>query len=73
MHLPRVLSADVPQNRPPSIPPTPPEPDSSPPGTSTSSPQHIVHNHAAVSKKKEKHDVDLHAFPVLSLASFHSL
>ncbi|KAJ1350851.1 hypothetical protein KIN20_006747 [Parelaphostrongylus tenuis] len=46
--LPKVLSMDYASNQLPSIPPTPPEPDSSPPGTSTSSPEHVmVHSHAA--------------------------
>ncbi|KAK6727024.1 hypothetical protein RB195_004993 [Necator americanus] len=48
LHLPQALAADLPTNPPPSVPITPPEPDSSPPGTSTSSPDPImIHNHAA--------------------------
>ncbi|KJH53567.1 MH2 domain protein [Dictyocaulus viviparus] len=42
------LSTHLPSNPLRSMPPTPPEPDTSPPGTSTSSPEHtMVHNHAA--------------------------
>ncbi|VDM59649.1 unnamed protein product [Angiostrongylus costaricensis] len=48
--LPKVLSVDYPSNPLPSIPPTPPEPDGSPPGSSNSSPEHVmIHSHAAAS------------------------